>query len=223
MESAVTGKTKCQDILLQGRSQVGLPGCPPSSAPRLPCGQALSFSSPAPGDPCAQRGFLSTSSLPLLLPLSPTPPWGNHPIPGGTCLPQGWEMAYSGGAGAQRWTLPFLEHPQYDAFCLLFCLLIIVFLFHERPKRVQLSVIPALWLVDPRGDVIAGSSPTSSRGTCRGNKMNLAGFQQIIKYLQSSYFTSFPSSFFNKDYLSLTFRTAPASLHAMHKPGQEQL
>lgn len=37
--------------------------------------------------------------------------------------------------------------------------------FHERPKRVQLSVIPALWVVDPKGDVIAGSSPMSSRGT----------------------------------------------------------
>lgn len=38
------------------------------------------------------------------------------------------------------------------------------FFVHERPKRVQLSVIPALRVADPRGDVIAGISPTSSRG-----------------------------------------------------------
>jgi len=52
--------------------------------------------------------------------------------------------------------------------------------------------------------------------------MNLAGFQQIIKHLQASYFTSFPASFFfYKNYFALTFRTAIASHPVMHKPGRE--
>lgn len=79
------------------------------------------------------------------------------------------------GSGAQCCTLPLPEHPQYDTFCPVFCLLIIVpfiyvvgfLFFYERPKQVQLSVIPALWVVDPRGDVIAGISPTSSRGATK--------------------------------------------------------
>lgn len=165
MESAFTDKNKCLDVSLQGCSQVGLLGCPLSSAPQLLCGQALSFSSPAPGDPCTQRGFLPLSSFPLLLPLSPMPLVTSLAPEGPAFLRGGNGLVRGAGAGAQHCTLPFPEHTQYDAFCPVFCLFIIVFFFYffffyEKPKRVQLSVIPALWVVDPRGDIIAGSSPT---------------------------------------------------------------
>lgn len=96
-----------------------------------------------------------------------TPAWGNLPSSG---VRNG--LFRGAGSGARCCTLPLPEHPRYDTYCPVFCLLIIVpfiyvvgfLFFYERPKRVQLSVIPALWVVDPRGDVIAGISPTLSRG-----------------------------------------------------------
>lgn len=82
--------SECQHVLSQGCRQEGLPYCHQRLPPEPPCGQALSFSSPAPEDPCTQGEFLSTSSVspPAIVPSCTS----DSPCLRGT---QGWEITSS--------------------------------------------------------------------------------------------------------------------------------
>lgn len=162
--------------IVTGLQPGGLPSCHPRSSSQPPCGEVLRFSCPAPEDPSTQGGFLSTPSLPMLLPLSLVAP---------VTAPASERLAFLRGGKwpIHQWSRHrspalnpvLLEHPQHNTFCSVFWLLITGFsgFFNERPKQVQLLAIPVLRVVDPRGDVIAGSYPTSSTGTAEEMKLIL--------------------------------------------------
>lgn len=118
---------------------------------------------PCPGTP-AQRGDQFPSTLLFLLCLQCT----TTTVRNNLDSPHGWGMDKGTGIGAQ----PFPGAPPKPCFlpsALLINHSVICFL-KGRPKWVQLSVIPGLCVVDPRGHVIVGSNPTSSRGTAEEMK-----------------------------------------------------
>lgn len=145
--------------------QAGCPSCTAHSMPQW----ALSFSS-LPLRTLLQEG---TSVHPHPAAAAATVPrrsqqWGDHPSLGAPA-------SCRGGKQPQRPALPGASPVPRFLPCVLFINHSVLFFFFMkgRPERVQLSVIPGLCAVGRRGDVIAGSCPTSSRSAAEEMKLIL--------------------------------------------------